>query len=38
MVKRLFGKLYGDKGRLSQALFNELWEQDIQLVSSSKAT
>jgi hypothetical protein len=27
LVKRLFGKLFGDKGYLSQALFEQLFEQ-----------
>jgi hypothetical protein len=33
LAKRLFGKLFGDKGYISQALFDELLEQDVQLIS-----
>lgn len=36
LVKRLFGKLFGDKGYLSQALFEQLWEQGVQLVTKLK--
>ncbi len=36
LVKRLFGKLFGDKGYLSQALFEQLWEQGVQLVTRLK--
>ena len=38
LVKRLFGKLFGDKGYLSQALFEQLWEQGIQLITKLKTT
>lgn len=37
MVKRLFGKLFGDKGYLSQALFEQLWEQGVQLITHLKS-
>jgi hypothetical protein len=33
LVKRLFGKLFGDKGCLSQALIEQLWQQGVQLVT-----
>jgi len=33
LVKRLFGKLFGDKGYLSQSLFKQLWEQGVQLIT-----
>jgi Transposase DDE domain len=36
LVRRLFGKLFGDKGYLSQALFEQLWEQGVQLVTKLK--
>jgi hypothetical protein len=38
LVKRLFGKLFGDKGYLSQDLFEQLWEQGVQLVTKLKTT
>lgn len=37
LVQRLWGKLFGDKGYLSQALFEQLWERDIQLVTKLKS-
>jgi len=37
LVKRLFGKLFGDKGYLSQALFETLFAQDIHLVTKIRA-
>lgn len=37
LVKRLFGKLFGDKGYLSQALFNTLLEQGLQLITHVRA-
>lgn len=37
LVKRLFGKLFGDKGYLSQALFEQLLEQGIQLITKLKS-
>jgi len=33
LAKRLFGKLFGDKGYISQALFETLLEQDVQLIT-----
>ena len=33
LAKRLFGKLFGDKGYISQALFDDLLEQDVQLIT-----
>lgn len=35
-VKTLFGKLLGDKGYLSQSLFEELLEQGLHLITSIK--
>jgi hypothetical protein len=37
MVKRLFGKLFGDKGYLSHALFEQLWDQGVQLITHLKS-
>jgi hypothetical protein len=37
LVKRVFGKLFGDKGYLSQTLFAQLFEQGIQLVTKIRA-
>ena len=37
LVKRLFGKLFGDKGYLSQALFEQLLEQGVQLITKLKS-
>jgi len=37
LVKVLFGKLFGDKGYLSQPLFKTLLEQGIQLITGIKA-
>src|ERR1051326_3154821 len=37
MVKELFGKLFGDKGYISQTLFETLYEDGIQLVTKLKA-
>lgn len=34
MTKDLFGKLFGDKGYLSQALFEELFERGLELITS----
>lgn len=34
LVKHLFGKLFGDKGYLSQSLFESLLEQGLQLITS----
>lgn len=36
LVKELFGKLFGDKGYLSQALFETLMKQGIQLITRIK--
>ena len=36
IVKGIFGKLYGDKGYISQKLFNLLFDQHIQLVTKIK--
>lgn len=33
LAKRLFGKLFGDKGYISQPLFDQLLEQDVQLIT-----
>lgn len=32
----LFGKLFGDKGYISQALFEQLWEQGVHLITRLK--
>lgn len=37
LAKRLFGKLFGDRGYLSQALFEQLWQQGVQLVTALRA-
>lgn len=34
MTKNLFGKLFGDKGYLSQALFEQLYERGLELITS----
>jgi hypothetical protein len=36
LVKGLFGKLFGDKGYISQPLFETLYEQEVQLVTKLK--
>jgi hypothetical protein len=33
LARELFGKLFGDKGYISQALFEQLWEQNVQLIT-----
>lgn len=33
LLRRLFGKVYGDKGYISQKLFEELFEQGVELVT-----
>ena len=33
MTPGLWGKLFGDKGYISGALFEELWEQQVQLIT-----
>jgi len=37
LTRTLFGKLFGDKGYLSQSLFEQLWQQGIQLITHLKA-
>jgi Transposase DDE domain len=37
LVKELFGKLFGDKGYLSQPLFEALYDEGLQLVTKLKA-
>jgi Transposase DDE domain len=32
----LWGKLFGDRGYLSQELFEQLWDQDLQLITKLK--
>jgi len=34
LTKNLFGKLFGDKGYLSQALFEKLFEQGVELITT----
>lgn len=34
LAKGLFGKLFGDKGYISQALFDDLLERDVQLITA----
>ena len=36
MTKDLIGKLFGDRGYISQKLFEELYERGLQLVTKSK--
>jgi hypothetical protein len=36
LVRPLWGKLFGDRGYLSQQLFEELWAQGLQLVTKLK--
>jgi hypothetical protein len=38
LVRHLWGKLFGDRGYISQELFEQLWEQDLQLVTKLKRT
>jgi hypothetical protein len=38
LVKGLFGKVFGDKGYLSQSLFKRLWEQGIQRITGIKTS
>ena len=33
MAKKLWGKLFGDKGYISQPLFDQLYEQGVQLIT-----
>jgi len=37
LTRRVFGKLFGDKGYISQALFAQLFERGIQLVTKLKS-
>jgi hypothetical protein len=37
MARDLFGKLFGDKGYLSQPLFDQLWQQGLQLITHLKS-
>jgi len=34
LAKKLFGKLFGDKGYISANLFTQLWEHGLQLITS----
>ncbi len=36
LVQELWGKLFGDRGYLSQKLFDELWAQGLQLITKVK--
>lgn len=36
LVKDLFGKLFGDKGYVSQPLFEQLWDDGVQLITKLK--
>jgi Transposase DDE domain len=36
LVRHLWGKLFGDRGYISQELFEQLWEQDLQLITKLK--
>jgi hypothetical protein len=36
LAKRLWGKLFGDRGYVSQPLFEQLWEHDVQLITKLK--
>jgi Transposase DDE domain len=33
LARALFGKLFGDRGYISQALFEQLWERRVQLIT-----
>lgn len=37
LVKRLFGKLFGDKGYLSKTLRENLWAQGVQLITTIRS-
>ena len=37
LAQKLFGKLFGDRGYLSHPLFEQLWQQGVQLITSLKA-
>ena len=36
LARRLFGKLIGDRGYISQALFTQLWDRAVQLLTELK--
>lgn len=36
LTKEMFGKLYADKGYISQKLFDQLWDNGIQLITKQK--
>jgi len=36
LVRHLWGKLFGDRGYISQELFEQLWSQDLQLITKLK--
>jgi Transposase DDE domain len=36
LVRQRWGKLFGDRGYLSQELFEHLWDQDLQLITKLK--
>jgi hypothetical protein len=36
LARRLFGKLFGDRGSISHALFSQLWAQGVQLITKLK--
>ena len=36
LTKNLFGKLFGDKGYVSQKLFEKLWEKDMELITNKR--
>ena len=36
LTKKLFGKLFGDRGYISAKLFDELWQRGIQLITRLK--
>ena len=33
LARALFGKLFGDRGYISQKLFEQLWERGVQLIT-----
>lgn len=37
LADTLFGKLFGDKGYISKVLFQQLWEQDVQLITNIRS-
>ena len=37
LTKDLFGKLFGNKGYISQALFEQLFEKDVQLITGIRS-